>query len=352
MKRLFLCCLIAVIGVIMSACANSPVLELAEVSAEIVTDKSISGQTGIGVNNAVVRHVTPTVIAYDIKVKNSSNRKIGDEKNPVRFKIQPGEELLEALNKTVGDNVLDRDKMNGGYQGDAEILPGGTSRYMIFSELGTLEKLENHEQLRLLTEAQLDELREKRFDAALILYIGEEEIGRFDLRPHSHGLPLEIHRTLEQELGAKFVVPAWKGYQVKFAAIEYPPVAQGKAVGNRHAAVIVYSDRKGPLMNLSPEQVEQIEKKQGRKFLYGEYEGKPLIAMEISNEKGSLINAKTREIEGVQVEYNEKETGSGKVMFYAFPYQQASYFITFHMSDTFSEEDTVSFVRQILAGQK
>jgi hypothetical protein len=152
----------------------------------------------------------------------------------------------------------------------------------------------------------------------------------------ANGLPQEIHQAMEQELGTKMVVPVLDHYQVKFAAILYPPVINNKVIGDRRVATIVYTDQKGPLMELTPEQKDQIEKKQRRKFFYGEYEGKPLITMEISNEKGSLADAKVLQIEDVEVEYSFKEVKTGTYAFYSFNLEHSSYFITFQLSNRFT----------------
>jgi hypothetical protein len=197
----------------------------------------------------------------------------------------------------------------------------------------------------------MGKLYSKRFDATLIITVGEEEIARFDLRPFASGLPQKIHQKMEEELGTKMVVPVWDSYQVKFAEILYPPVLNDKVVGDRRVATIVYTDQKGPLIELTNEQKEQVEKKQRRKFFYGEYEGKPLIRMEISNERGSLMNAKIQQIEGIDVEYNEKEVESGNYAFYSFHLENASYLITFQINQAFQEKDAVRFIRSILLNQ-
>ncbi|WP_419877536.1 hypothetical protein [Brevibacillus centrosporus] len=168
----------------------------------------------------------------------------------------------------------------------------------------------------------------------------------------ANGLPRDIEETMERELGTKMVVPVLDHYLVKFAGILYPPVINNKVVGDRRVATIIYTDQKGPLIELTPEQKEQIETKQRRKFFYGEFEGKPLITMEISNEKGSLIDAKVQQIEGIEVEYNFKEVESGKYGFYSFNVEKGSYFITFQINNSFTEEDAVDFIRRILTSPK
>ncbi|WP_312111225.1 hypothetical protein [Brevibacillus reuszeri] len=349
MKRLFLFSLIMVMSFMTAACTSKPTVELVHVSAEIVTDKSLSGQTGIMDGNKVMKYVTPTVLSYKILVKNTSNQKIGDSKKPVRFKLAPSDDLISVVTETVGSNVLDFEKMNGGYTGDGEILSNGTAEYSLFYELGTDEDLGSYQQIPLLpSKEKMDELQNKKFDAVLILIVGEEEIAHFDLRTYANGLPPEIHQKVEKELGTEFVVPVLDHFQVKLAEMMYPPLVNNEVIGDRRVAVIVYTDQKGPLIELTHEEKEQLEKKQRRKFYYGEYEGKPLIRMEISNEKNSLFDAKVQQIEGVEVE----EVESGNYGVYAFQVDRSSYFIVFQISDRFTDKDAVEFIRRLLTNHK
>jgi hypothetical protein len=345
--RLWIYSFLVIFCTILTSCTTKPTVELIQASAEIVTDKSISGQTGIMDGNKVLKYVTPTVLSYKFTVKNTSNQKIGDSHNPVKFKLEPSEEFISVLNQTIGSNVMDLTKMNGGYKADGEIYPNGTGQYTIFYELGTKEHIRSYQQIPLLPAPEkLELLNNKRFDVTLIISVGEEEIARFDLRTFANGLPQETEQRMEQELGTEIVVPVLDQYQVKFAEIVYSPV------GDRRVARIVYTDQKGPLMELTQEQKDQIEKKQQRKFFYGEYEGKPLIMMEISNMKGSLANAKVQQIEGIDVEYSFKEVESGKYAFYSFNVENGSYLITFQLNKMFTEEDAVDFIRRILTRQK
>lgn len=162
------------------SCTNKPSLELVEVSAQIVTDKSISGQTGIMDGVKVIKYVTPTVISYTFTVKNNGIQKVGDVEKPVRFKLEPSEQLRLTLLETSGTDAFE--KMNGGYTAAAEILPNQTAEYDAFYELGTTEDLGAYQQIPLLSsKEQLEELKKRRFDAMLILTAGDEEIARFDL---------------------------------------------------------------------------------------------------------------------------------------------------------------------------
>ena len=351
MKRLFLFSLIMIMSFMTAACTSKPTVELVHVSAEIFTDKSI--QKGIMDGNKLIKYVPPTVLSYKFLVKNTSNQKIGDKKKPVRFKLEPSDELISALRKTVGSNALDFEKMDGGYKTDGEIVNNGTAEYSIFYELGTEEDLGSYQKIPLLPPIEkMDELQNKKFDAILILTVGEEEIARFDLRTYANGLPQEVQQKMEQELGINMVVPVLNHYQVKFAEVVYPPIVNNEVIGDRRVATIVYTDQKGPLIELTNEQKEYLEKKQRRKFYYGEYEGKPLIRMEISNEKNSLANAKVQQIEGVEVEYSFKEVESGNYSFYSFHVDKSSYFISFQINDRFTEKDAVEFIRRILNSQK
>ncbi|GIO04616.1 hypothetical protein J31TS6_06440 [Brevibacillus reuszeri] len=351
MKRLFLFSLIFVICFMTAACTSKPTVELVHASAEIFTEKSI--QRGIMDGNKVIKYVFPTVLSYKFLVKNTGNQQLGDKKNPVRFKLEPSDELISALRKTVGSSALDFERMDGGYKVDGEILSNATAEYSVFYELGTEEDLGSYQQIPLLPpKEQMNELQNKKFDAVLILTVGEEEIARFDLRTYAKGLPQEVQQKMEQELGINMVVPVLDRYQVKFAEVLYPPIVNNEVIGDRRVATIVYTDQKGPLIELTNEQREHLEKQQRRKLYYGEYEGKPLIRMEISNEKNSIANAKVQQIEGVAVEYSFKEVESGKYSFYSFHVDKGSYFITFQINDSFTEKDAVDFIRRILNSQK
>ncbi|WP_301171958.1 hypothetical protein [Brevibacillus nitrificans] len=348
LKRLLLIGFFLMIGLFaLVSCTNKPSLELVEVSAQIVTDKSISGQTGIMDGEKVIKYVTPTVISYTFTVKNNGIQKVGDGEKPVRFKIEPSEQLRLMLQVTSGADAFE--KMNGGYTAVPEIRPDETVKYSAFYELGTTEDLGAYQQVPLLTsKEQLEQLNKRRFDAALIITAGDEEIARFDLHTAAFGWTQELQQKMEKELGTKMVVPLWEGYQVKFAAIQHPPVVNNQQVGNRRVATIVYTDQRGPLIDLNPEQKRQLESKQRRTVFYGEFEGKPLIRMEISNERGSLMEARVQKIDGVEVEFQIKEVESGKFGIYSFNLERSSYFITFRIDESFTQEDVVEFIRRII----
>jgi hypothetical protein len=329
------------------SCTNKPSLELVQVSAQIVTDKSISGQTGIMDGEKVIKYVTPTVISYTFTVKNNGIQKVGDVEKPVRFKLEPSEQLRLTLQETSGTDEFE--KMNGGYTAATEIRPNETAKYTAFYELGTTEDLGAYQQIPLLpSKEKLEELKKRRFDATLILTAGDEEIARFDLQTAAFGWTPEIQQKMEKELGTKMVVPLWEGYQVKYAAIQHPPVVKDQPVGDRRVATIVYTDQRGPFIDLNPEQKRQLESKQRRTVFYGEFEGKPLIRIEISNERGSLMEANVQDIDGVEVEFQVKEFESGKYGIYSFNLERSSYFITFRIDESFTQEDAVEFIRRII----
>jgi len=166
------------------------------------------------------------------------------------------------------------------------------------------------------------------------------------------GLPKDIEAIMEEELQVDIVVPAVENYRVKYAEIQYPPLLHHKPVGNRLVAKIVYTDKIGPLIPLTAEQTEEMEKRKERKIVFGEYEGKPVIILEISNMKNSLADAKTRQIDGVAVEYGLKEVESGTNAFYSFNYQNVSYMTICLLSDSFNEQDAIAFQQNLIAELK
>lgn len=90
MKRLFIFGFLLIVSIFMIvSCASKPTVELVQASAQIVTDISLSGQTGIMDGNKLIKYVTPTVLSYTFIVKNTGSNKIGDTQKPVKFKLEP-----------------------------------------------------------------------------------------------------------------------------------------------------------------------------------------------------------------------------------------------------------------------
>jgi len=165
-------------------------------------------------------------------------------------------------------------------------------------------------------------------------------------------IPKDIETRLEEVLKVDVVVPALENYQIKYAEVQYPPILHNKPVGNRLVARIVYTDEKGPLIELTKEQKAEMEERKERSILYGEYEGKAVIILEISNMKTSFADAKVQQIEGVDVEYSDKVVESGRYAFYSFNIGDGSYTTTFLLNDTFTDLDAVEYIKKLISELK
>lgn len=166
--------------------------------------------------------------------------------------------------------------------------------------------------------------------------------------PQSNTLPSAIEKQMEEQIGMDIAVPSNDKLVVKYAEIRYPPIVNGQQIAGPSIATIVYTDEKGELLPITDEQKAEMRNRQQREIFYGEYAGRPIVIMEISTMKNSLHDAKTAEIEGITVEYGQKEAASGTYAFYSFHHQNASYMTTFLLNDTTTTDDAVAFNRKLI----
>jgi len=166
------------------------------------------------------------------------------------------------------------------------------------------------------------------------------------------GLPSEIEKKMEEKIQVEIVVPEVANYQVKYAAIDYPPFINDQPIEGPLMARIVYTDQKGDLITLTKEQQEHMIKGRQREVFYGEYTGRPAIILEFSTMKNSLADAETFQLEEITVEYKRWEIESGTYMIYSFNYENAAYMATILLYDTFTEAEAEAFLKEWIQGLK
>ncbi|MED4571196.1 hypothetical protein [Brevibacillus agri] len=161
-------------------------------------------------------------------------------------------------------------------------------------------------------------------------------------------LPKEVEKRMEEQLHVDIVVPPAEKLAVKYAEIRYPPIVNQQQIAGPSVAVIVYTDEKGELLPLTDEQRAVMRNRQQRELFYGEYAGRPVIIMEIHTMKNFLADAQSQLIEGIAVEYGQKETDSGTYAFYSFNYDDTAYTTTFLLQNGMTTEAAVDFNRKLI----
>ncbi|WP_440241131.1 hypothetical protein [Brevibacillus sp. SAFN-007a] len=153
---------------------------------------------------------------------------------------------------------------------------------------------------------------------------------------------------MEEQLHVDIVVPPVEKLAVKYAEIRYPSIVNQQQLAGPSVARIVYTDEKGELLSLTDEQRTEMRNRQQREVFYGEYAGRPVIILEIHTMKNSLADAQSQFIEGMAVEYGQKETDSGTYAFYSFHYDDTAYMTTFLLQNGMTTEAAVDFNRKLI----
>jgi hypothetical protein len=154
----------------------------------------------------------------------------------------------------------------------------------------------------------------------------------------------EIEKQL-RDLGVDASIPYFESYPVRSVILFFPP----KGFNSDHYTVHVgYTAEKGELSDKgkSKEYIENFEKKNEAKILYGPYEGRNVLQVQISNKFSDLaVGNNTKVIDGKKIFYDVSE----HTIFAGIDTNtQGSYMLTFHLNDNFSEDDALDMISSFL----
>lgn len=114
------------------------------------------------------------------------------------------------------------------------------------------------------------------------------------------GSTTEIEKEASNFFGHEVTVPVFKKYPITFAALDAP-----KQLGHKNLSVNYAMTKGEPDSRLSSkEDIERWEKANESHLLYGPYSSRPILRLTFNNLKPILDEAKTKNINGHEVEYN------------------------------------------------
>lgn len=176
---------------IISGCSSKPSLELESAKVELRNDGERLGAVGITSGEREGEFIVPIALSYDFVIINTGKRKLGAMEKPtkdlayedgIQIKIEPHKKLKEVTEEVMGFNLYD--KSDKGQLGSGE-----TTAYILKADakgiynldliLGALE--ENPDLKLAPSMEQLEKLEEHAMDATLVVFIGDDEIARFDI---------------------------------------------------------------------------------------------------------------------------------------------------------------------------
>lgn len=183
---------LGLVVLLLSACADEDSLELQYVETEIGNERTV----GVGVMSGDLEgEFLPIVsLGYDIELANTGNTTIGgtDTSNEkpheyvdgIMLMLEPHEELQQAVEETIGENIFTEDgRQNAGLgmgrTAAPELKENQDAEYTIDYHLGTEQ--ENPEMIQAPTEEKLEEIHELAKEATLVIYAGEDEVARYNL---------------------------------------------------------------------------------------------------------------------------------------------------------------------------
>ena len=107
--------------------------------------------------------VIPTALYYTFSIKNAGNKKVGNEVEPLTFKIEPNEKLATVSQEVMGFNIFNPDGYNEtclghGYTFDSILEPNVAGELALHDDLGI--NVETNEALFVLSKNQLKKLED------------------------------------------------------------------------------------------------------------------------------------------------------------------------------------------------
>lgn len=183
---------IIIILLLLSGCSNKPSLELISSTANIMNDRS--RKIGITSGEKQGEFIQLISLSYDFILKNIGRKNLGgaeklnsesyDFDDGIKLIIEPNEKLTTVSEEIMGFNIYDEEdgaevRLGFGKTGTPVLEPNQEGKYTLDFVLGASE--ENPEIRITSSQEQLDVLAKHAMEAALVIYIGEKEIARFDL---------------------------------------------------------------------------------------------------------------------------------------------------------------------------
>lgn len=163
----------------------------------------------------------------------------------------------------------------------------------------------------------------------------------------SNGVADTITNQSNEEFGTDIFMPEYEEFPITSAEIIYPPT------GNKKDLVVIYSKEKGKLMD--DEFIKKYKKSIGSKVLYGLYDGEPwLFRITYSNFKitDGDGDSETKDINGVDVKYNEIKTKDTELVVTFFNLKEGSYSIEFSLREGLTKEKAFEIVESIIKEMK
>ncbi|WP_096190850.1 hypothetical protein [Neobacillus soli] len=182
---------ISIILLLLAGCSSKPSLELVSSTVDIMDD---TGEIGITSGEKQGEFIKPISLSYDFIIKNTGKKTLGGAEKPngetyefddgIKLAIEPNEKLTSVIKEIVGINIYNEEGRNEarlgfGKTGTPVLDPNQEGKYSLDFDLGASE--ENPELRIAPPKEQLDKLVKNAMEATLVIYIEEEEVGRFDL---------------------------------------------------------------------------------------------------------------------------------------------------------------------------
>ncbi|HET7627092.1 MAG TPA: hypothetical protein VFK44_01775 [Bacillales bacterium] len=162
------------------SCSNVNAMKLVDAKVKVVTDRSISGATKITYGQKKGEIIVPTILLYQITLKN--NGVFNFNVHTVDVNIKPDPDLLAATKKIFGKNIFDTEKARVAHgKKISDIGPFGQRTWEIHYEIGA--KKENPEIPPLPSPSQLKQLESVASHAKLVISKDGNIIGSLQLNP-------------------------------------------------------------------------------------------------------------------------------------------------------------------------
>jgi hypothetical protein len=185
MKRFTVFTSLILLIAILSFCSSKPALELTNVSASIVNDKTKTGSINITQGDKKGKELVPTALYYEFTITNVGKKRFVGINDAGEFKIIPSDNLKAMTEEIVGFNIFDFSSYMGTGLGHSisyiQLLEPGEEREFSFAYgLGVNEKNPDVP-IMAPPEEKLKELEENALDAELVVTVKDAEIARFEL---------------------------------------------------------------------------------------------------------------------------------------------------------------------------
>ncbi|MFD1737185.1 hypothetical protein ACFSCX_11545 [Bacillus salitolerans] len=183
---------IFIVLIILSGCSAKQSLEMKSLSVNINDDRS--GGMRITSGEKEGEYIQPLTLSYYFVLKNIGEETLGGKENlneetyeyedGLKVFIEPNEKLIEISKDVMGFNIYNEEERKEAKLGMGKVSipvlePNQEGEYHIDYDLGALE--ENPEIRLVPSDEQLDKLVEHAREASLVIYVEDEEIGRFEL---------------------------------------------------------------------------------------------------------------------------------------------------------------------------